>query len=187
MLANVLSRYWWLTLLRGVIWVLFGFVVFTQPLISLVTLTLLFGIFAFIDGVGNVVSAIGGRQENQTWWVLLLAGLAGIGIGILTFLMPGITALALLVFIATWAILVGVFEIVAAIRLRKEIEGEFWLLLSGLLSVLFGVFLLVRPGAGALSVAWLIAAYAIVFGVTLIFLAFKTRGFVNRVAAAVRG
>ncbi len=77
MFAQILSRYWWMTLVRGVIWILFGVFVITQPALSLVTLTLLFGIFAMVDGIGNVVSAIGGRREHENWWVLLLAGLRG--------------------------------------------------------------------------------------------------------------
>jgi len=185
MFSNILSRYWWMTLLRGVISILFGIAIFAQPGISLVTLTLIFGVFALIDGVGNVVSAIGGRNENENWWILLLAGLAGIGVGILTFFNPGITALALLFYVAAWAIATGLLEIVAAIRLRKEIEGEIWLILAGLLSVAFGVMLMARPGLGALSVLWLIAGYAIAFGVILIALAFRTRGLV-RTAKTVR-
>ena len=114
---------------------------------------------------------------------MLLAGLAGIGVGVLTFFNPGVTALTLLVYIAIWAIATGLLEIVAAIRLRKEIEGEFWLVLAGLASVGFGMLLVARPEAGA--VLWLFAAYAIVLGAILIFLAFEARGFVKRVKAAV--
>ncbi len=185
MLARVLSRYWWMTLIRGVIAVLFGILLFTWPQISLAALVLLFGAFALADGLANVVTAVGGREEHESWWVLLLAGLAGIGVGILTFFNPGVTALALLIYIAIWAIATGLLEIVAAIRLRKEIEGEFWLVLAGLASVVFGLLLVARPEAGALAVLWLIAAYAIVLGAILIFLAFETRGFVKREKAAV--
>jgi uncharacterized membrane protein HdeD (DUF308 family) len=184
MLANILSRYWWMTLLRGVVWILFGLVVFAQPGISLVALTFMFGAFALVDGIATLVTAIGGRRENENWWVLLLVGFCGVAAGIVTFLAPGITALALLFFIATWAIATGVLEIVAAIRLRKEIRGEFWLALAGALSVAFGVLLIANPGAGALSVLWLIGFYAIVFGLSLILLSLKVRGFVNRVVAA---
>jgi uncharacterized membrane protein HdeD (DUF308 family) len=184
MFSNILSRYWWMTLLRGVISILFGIIIFAQPGISLLTLTMIFGAFALIDGIGNTVSAIGGRNENENWWILLLAGLASIGIGVLTFFNPGITALALLFYVAVWAIATGLLEIVAAIRLRKEIEGEFWMILGGLLSVAFGVMLMARPALGALSVLWLIAAYAIAFGIILIALAFRTRGLVRTVKAA---
>ena len=182
MLANILSRYWWMTMLRGVIWVLFGLVAFVRPGISLVTLTLLFGAFAFVDGVAAVVTGIGGRHEHEQWWILLLLGLCGIGVGVMTFLSPGLTALVLLFYIATWAIVTGVLEIAAAIRLRKEITGEFWLALAGILSVAFGLFVVARPGAGALALLWLIAFYAIAFGVALILLSLKVRGFVKRLA-----
>jgi uncharacterized membrane protein HdeD (DUF308 family) len=115
---------------------------------------------------------------------LLLGGLAGIGVGLLAFFNPAATALALLFYIAIWAIATGLLQIVAAVRLRKEIEGEFWLGLAGLASIAFGVLLVARPGAGALAVLWLISAYAIAFGVMLVLLAFKTRGFVKRVKTA---
>jgi uncharacterized membrane protein HdeD (DUF308 family) len=185
MLATILSRYWWMTLLRGAIAVLFGMMLFAWPQMSLASLVLVFGAFAFADGVGNVVTAVGGRKEHENWWVLLLSGLAGIGIGILTLMNPAATALAILFYIAIWAIATGLLQIVAAIRLRKEIEGEFWLALAGLASVVFGVLLVARPAAGALTVLWLIASYSIVFGATLILLAFKARGWEKRVKAAV--
>ena len=187
MLANILSRYWWMILLRGLAWLLFGVLVFAQPAISLVTLTLLFGAFALWDGIANVVSAIGGRHENENWGVLLLTGLAGIAIGALTFYAPGITALGLLFYIAIWVTGTGLLQVVAGIRLRKEIEGEFWLILSGIVSIALGVFLVARPGAGALSVLWLVATYAVVFGLILIILAIRVRSFANRVVAAPRG
>jgi uncharacterized membrane protein HdeD (DUF308 family) len=186
MLANILSRYWWMILLRGVAWLLFGILVYAQPAISLVTLTLLFGAFVLWDGIGNVVSAVGGRHENEHWGVLLLTGLAGVAIGALTFYAPGITALGLLLYIAVWMTGTGLLQVVAGVRLRKEIEGEFWLILSGLVSIALGVFLVARPGAGALSVLWLIATYAILFGVILIVLALRVRSFANRLASAVR-
>ena len=176
MLANILSRYWWMILLRGLAWVVFGILVFNQPAISLVTLTLLFGAFALVDGIANTVSA--------NWGVLLLTGLAGIAIGALTFYDPSITALGLLFYIAIWVTGTGLLQVVAGIRLRKEITGEFWLILSGLISIALGVFLVVRPGAGALSVLWVLATYAIVFGAILIALAFRVRSFANRLAAA---
>jgi uncharacterized membrane protein HdeD (DUF308 family) len=114
--------------------------------------------------------------------VLLLGGLLGIGVGVLTFFAPGITALALLFYIAVWAIATGVLELVAAIRLRKEIEGEWWLIPGGLASVVIGVLLMARPGAGALALLWLIAAHAVVFGLLLVMLAFKARTFGSQVA-----
>jgi uncharacterized membrane protein HdeD (DUF308 family) len=184
MLATILSHYWWMTLIRGVIAILFGIMLFAWPQMSLASLVLVFGAFALADGVANVVTAIGGRDENETWWVLLLSGLAGVGVGVLTFLNPGATALALLFYIAIWAIATGLLQIVAAVRLRKEIEGEFWLGLAGVASMLRGHRC--EAGEGALAVLWLIATYAIAYGVILIVLAFQARGFVNRVKAAVK-
>jgi uncharacterized membrane protein HdeD (DUF308 family) len=134
------------------------------------------------DGILSVWIAIAERKEREHWGLLLLGGLLGIGVGILTFLVPGITALALLFYIAIWAIATGVLEIVTAIRLRKEIAGEWLLILSGLASVVFGVILMAQPGVGALAVLWLIATYAIVFGVLLVILAFKARSFVSEAA-----
>ena len=175
MLANILSRYWWMILLRGLAWLVFGILVFTQPAISLVTLTLLFGAFALVDGITNTVTAIGGRRENENWGVLLLTGLAGIAIGALTFYDPSITALGLLFYIAVWVTGTGLLQVVAGIRLRKEIEGEWWLIATGVLSVLFGVLILMFPGAGALGIAFAIGWFAIVYGALLIGLSLRLR------------
>ena len=175
MLSNILSRYWWTTLLRGVAWICFGLVVLAWPGISLVSLALLFGVVAFADGLGNVAAAIGGRRESETWWVLLVAGVLGICAGIITFINPGVTAVTLLFLIALWAIATGFLEVVTAVELRKDIEGEFWIGLGGLISIAFGVFLLARPELGALAVLWVIAVYAIGFGAIEIVHAFEAR------------
>lgn len=183
-LATILTRTWWMLLVRGLIAIAFGFLVWFQPGISLAALVLLFGAYAFVDGIFGVWAAISGRTEHEDWWVMLLWGLLGIGVGILTFLEPVVTALALLFYIAIWAIATGVLQIVAAIRLRKEITGEGWLILGGLASIAFGVILVARPGAGALGVLWLIATYAVIFGVVLVVLSFKARSFAHRLAGA---
>jgi len=180
-LASILSRSWWLLLLRGLAAIAFGVLTWFRPGISLAALVLLFGAYSLADGILATWTAIAGPKDHDDWWVLLLEGLLGIGIGILTFIVPGITALALLFYIAIWAIGTGVLEIVAAIRLRKIVQGEWLLILAGLASVVFGVLLIWQPGAGALAVLWLIASYAIVFGVLLVILAFKSRGFVKLV------
>jgi uncharacterized membrane protein HdeD (DUF308 family) len=186
MFAKILSRYWWMTLLRGVLWLLFGAMLFAQPGISIAALAFAFGLFVLADGIGNVVTAFGGRDQHDHWWVLLIVGLLGIGIGLLSVLNPGLTALALLFYIAIWAIAAGVLQVVAAIRLRQEIEGEVWLILGGLASVAFGALAIARPGAGALSILWLIGAYAIVYGLVLVVLAFKARGFATRLAGTLK-
>lgn len=177
LLANIFSRNWWLILLRGLFAIIFGFLTWFQPGISLTALVLLFGAYAFADGAIGAWIAIKGREEHDDWWVLLIWGLLGIGVGILTFLAPSITALILLFYIAIWAITTGVLEIVTAFRLRKEIKGEWLLILGGLISVVFGVFLVAQPGTGVLALLWLIAAYAVFFGILLVALAFRVRTF----------
>jgi len=180
-LASILSRSWWLLLVRGLVAIVFGVLTWFQPGISLAALVLLFGAYSMADGILALWTAIAGRKDHEHWWVLLLEGLLGVGIGVLTFIAPNVTALALLFYIAIWAIATGVLEIVAAIRLRKEIQGECLLILAGLASVVFGILLMAQPGAGALALLWLIASYAIVFGVVLVILAFKARRFVGKV------
>jgi uncharacterized membrane protein HdeD (DUF308 family) len=184
MIADILSRYWWMTVLRGVFWILFGVVLFASPGISLLSLTLALGVVILADGIINVANAVSGRKEHDDWWVPLLIGLTGIGVGLLTFYSPQSMAIAIVFYVAIWAIATGLLEIVAAVRLRKQIPGEVWLGLAGVASVVFGVLLVARPGAGALTLLWLIAAYAIAFGVMLLLLAFKVRSGVKRVASA---
>jgi uncharacterized membrane protein HdeD (DUF308 family) len=179
-LAGTLSHNWWVLLLRGIVAIIFGVLTFAQPGISLATLVLVFGAYAFADGVLQSWTAITHRHDRDNWGMLLVGGLVGIGVGILTWLTPGITALALVFYIAIWAITTGALEMVAAIRLRKEIEGEWLLVLAGLAAVAFGVALIVRPDIGALAVLWLIASFALVYGIALVALSFKVRGFGRR-------
>jgi len=170
-----ISRYWWALVLRGIAALTFGVLAFAWPGISLQALVLLFGAYALVDGILSVAAAIRGRGVTENWGLFLLQGLLGIGLGVLTWLAPGATAVAILLYIAAWALVTGVLEIVAAIHLRREIEGEFWLGLSGLLSIAFGMLVLAFPTAGALGLIWLIGSYAIVFGVSLIALGFRVR------------
>ena len=171
-----LSRNWWLIALRGAIAILFGVFTILNPAISLAALILLFGAYALADGVFELIAALTRRDEEPRWVALLVSGILGIAIGISTFVMPGVTALALLYLIAAWAVVRGVFEVAAAIRLRKAIRGEFWLILAGALSILFGVLLFVYPATGALAVLLWIGVFAIVFGIFLLALAFRLRG-----------
>ena len=131
-LASVLKRGWWLLVLRALAAIAFGVLTWIQPAISLAALVLLFGVYALADGLLGLWMALSGRKGNDHWWVLLLASLVGIGVGLLTFAEPRITALALLFYIAVWAIATGMLQIVAALRLRREISGEWWLVLAGL-------------------------------------------------------
>jgi uncharacterized membrane protein HdeD (DUF308 family) len=156
--------------------IVFGILAFVVPVVTLAALVLLFGAYALVDGIFNIVAAATGGRGARPWWALLLAGLAGIGAGLVTFFMPGLTALALAYLIGIWAIATGVLEIVAAVRLRKEIRNEWLLGLSGALAVAFGALLLFAPGAGALAMVLWIGAYALVYGALLVFLGFRLRG-----------
>jgi uncharacterized membrane protein HdeD (DUF308 family) len=177
---DFLSRYWWTLVVRGIFAVVFGILALVWPGITLATLVIFFGAYILVDGILAIVGAIGGWGNRDDHWLLLLEGLLGVGIGILTFRAPQITAMVLLMFIAAWALATGVLEIVAAIRLRKEIQGEVWLILSGLASVVFALLLMIFPAAGALSLLWLISIYAVVFGVILMAGGLKLRSLRSR-------
>ena len=175
MLSKLMLSYWWVLLLRGVLAILFGIAAYAWPGMTLVTLLTLFGAFALVDGIFNVFHAFSGRKEDERWWVLLLEGLLGIVIGVITFQAPEVTATVLILYIGFWAMATGVLRIILAVRLRKEIEGEWWMALAGLAGIVFGVFMVARPGAGALAVLWLVAIWAIVGGVCLVIFSFKVK------------
>jgi uncharacterized membrane protein HdeD (DUF308 family) len=175
-LLPVLARNWWALALRGLAAILFGVLAFVWPGITLWALVLLFGSYMLVDGIFAIVAAVRAARREARWWLLLIEGVLGVLAGLVAFFWPGLTTLALLYFIAAWAIVTGILEIVGAIRLRQEIEGEWALGLSGALSVLFGILLVVIPApAGLLSLVWLIGAYALAFGVLLLVLAFRVR------------
>jgi uncharacterized membrane protein HdeD (DUF308 family) len=173
--VDSLSRNWWAVSLRGLAGILFGIITFFAPAISLAALVLLFGAYALVDGVLAFVTAVRRRGADR-WWLLLLEGLVGIAAGVLTFMWPAITAVALLYLIAAWALVTGAFEIAAAIRLRKAISGEWLLALSGIFSIALGVLLVLFPGPAALAVTIWIGAYAFVFGALLFALGLRLRG-----------
>lgn len=183
-MLHTLADGWWLVLLRGIGAILFGVLAFAWPGISLLTLVLLYGAYALTDGVFALGAAISGRGGSVPTWWLVVIGLLGIAAGLGTFFWPGITALALLLVIAWWSIVRGIIEIVGAIRLRKVIDNEWLLAAGGALSILFGVLLLRNPGAGALAIVWILAAWAIVFGAITVGLAFRLRGLKHRLEAA---
>ena len=171
----VLSRNWWALALRGVAAIVFGLLAFILPGITLTALILLFSAYMLVDGVFAIVAAVRAEERDTRWWLLLAEGVLGVLAGIVAFVWPGLTALALLYLVAAWSIITGILQIVGAIRLRREIEGEWALILGGVLSVIFGVLLAVLPGPGILALLWLIGAYALVSGVLLIILAFRVR------------
>jgi len=174
-LLHELSKHWWLLLLRGIAAIVFGVLAFIWPGLTLLTLVILYGVFAIIDGVLALAAVFGRTGPDVPKWWLVLTGILGIGAGLIALFWPGITALVLIIFIGAWAIVRGIMEIIAAIQLRKEIEGEWLLILAGALSVLFGLGVLVYPGAGAVALAWLIGIYAIVIGVVMVMLAIRLR------------
>jgi uncharacterized membrane protein HdeD (DUF308 family) len=164
-----------LLIIRGIVGVVFGLVAFAWPGITIAALVVIFGAYAIIDGVTNLMIGFTRRTERGRAWLHAIQGIVGIAAGVLTFMWPGITALVLVLFIASWAIVTGIFEIIAAIRLRREITGEWMLVLSGLLSVAFGVLVFAFPGAGAVGIAWVLGAYAMAAGVILIALGVRLR------------
>ena len=165
---------------------IFGVGAFIWPAITLAALVLLYGAYAVVEGVLAVAAAMIGRRPGGFSWGMLLAGWGSIVVGVITFLWPGLTALALLYFIAGWAVVRGVFEIIAAVQLRKEIENEWLLGLSGLLSIVLGLFLMVAPGAGILALLWWVGATAIVFGALTIILGFRLKGIKDRRSSSVQ-
>jgi uncharacterized membrane protein HdeD (DUF308 family) len=173
--TQVSRNYWWILAIRGLLAVLFGLAAFVWPGLTLLVLVLLFGAYALVDGVIAVIVSLQERRIFARWWVLLLEGLVGIAAGVLTFVWPGITALALLYVIAAWAIVTGILEIVTAFSARLPLAIEWTLALAGLLSVALGVLLAILPGPGLLGLVWLIGIYAIVFGVLLFVRAFQFR------------
>jgi uncharacterized membrane protein HdeD (DUF308 family) len=167
-------RHWWVVALRGVAAIVFGILAFAWPGLTLAVLVLLFGVYAILDGLLALYAAA--RSGGKDLWARLLEGVVGIVAGLIAFFMPGLTALALLFVIAAWAILTGAMEVIAAVRLRQVIQNEWALIFAGVLSVLFGLLLIVQPGAGVLAVVWLVGLYAIIFGVALLALAWRLRG-----------
>jgi uncharacterized membrane protein HdeD (DUF308 family) len=178
-LVNAIASGWWVLALRGLLAVLFGLAAFFWPLATVGALVLVFGAFAMVYGILAVVAGIRAR-----WWGMLIAGLGGIALGVLTILWPGITALALLYLIAAWALIVGILQVVAAVQLRREISNEWLLALAGVVTIVWAVLLVLFPAAGALSVLWIIGAFALVIGILELVLAFRLRSLPRRLAAA---
>lgn len=174
MLSTIMQR-WWILLLRGISATVFGVLAIVWPGITLLTLVIIYGAVALIDGIAGIALGVRGGVDGRTWWGMILLGLLGVIAGAVTFVWPGLTAAVLLVIIALWAIVRGVLEIIGAITLRKIIQGEWLLILSGVLSIGFGVLLLLQPAAGALAVMWLIGIYMIAFGITTIALSLRLR------------
>ncbi len=184
-MITAIARNWWALAVRGLFAVLFGIAAFIWPGMALRFLIALFGLYALLDGLFALIAGYLAAETHRRSWPLIVSGLAGIAVGVLTYVRPAVTALVLLYYISFWAVLTGVLGIAAAIRLRREIENEWFLGISGAASVLFGLYIVVAPGAGALALLWLIGIYALAIGILLLALAFRLRGW-TRAAPAQR-
>lgn len=174
-MVDALARNWWMLALRGVFAILFGILAWVWPGITVLSLAILFGAYALTDGVMELYHAFRGGVPGRSRGWLALMGVSGIGLGLIALFWPGATAFVLLMVIAAWAVVTGVFEIVAAIRMREVIDGEWWHVLSGVLSVVFGALLMMWPGSGGLALIWMVGLFSIAFGIGLIAAAFRLR------------
>jgi uncharacterized membrane protein HdeD (DUF308 family) len=170
-----LARNWWSLVIRGILGIVIGLITFVWPGITLTALVFLFAGYALVDGAVSLTGAVHAAQAHERWGALVIEGILGIAAAVITVFWPAITALSLVFVIATWAILTGISEIVAAVRLRKHISGEWLLILAGIASVIFGVLVAAVPLAGALVIAIWFGAYAFVFGIMLVALGFRLR------------
>jgi uncharacterized membrane protein HdeD (DUF308 family) len=176
-MLNQLAYNWWTVGLRGLLAIIVGVIALFFPVVTLVFLIALFGCFALLEGLFLLVAGIRSRKSNQRWWALILQGILGLGAGALAFLAPMATAIALIYLVAVWAVASGVIEIIAAIRLRKAIEGEWLLILDGAVTIIFGLALALAPNVGLLVWMWMIGGFKLASGILLIILAFKLKKF----------
>ncbi|HWL59224.1 MAG TPA: HdeD family acid-resistance protein [Paracoccus sp. (in: a-proteobacteria)] len=174
-LVRVMSANWWVLLLRGIAAILFGIVALLLPGLTVFVLLWVFGVYAIFDGLMAVITAVQRRKSDDRWWAWALDGVLSIAIGLMALFWTGATALAFIIWMAIWGVIAGIFRIVAAIRLRNEFKGEWELILSGVLLVVWGVLMAMLPAAGLLSIAWLLGVFAILIGITLIALSLRLR------------
>lgn len=176
-MLGLVARDWWVFAIRGIAALVFGVLAFIWPETTLTVLVFLFGAYVLVDGASLLVAlARGEAVARRHAWAVGIMGVLGIVAGVVTFAWPGLTALSLLYLVALWAIAMGTFQVVAAIVLRRELEGEFWMALGGVASIVFGAFLIVSPGAGLLSLVWLVGLWTVVFGVSSLGLAHRLHG-----------
>jgi uncharacterized membrane protein HdeD (DUF308 family) len=176
-----MARWWWAYILRGIVAIVAGVLAFVLPGLAVLTLVTLFGLWALLEGATAFLTGLRTRDRNRTWWVEVLEGVVSIVAGVLALVFPLLIADALRILIAVWAILIGVFQVYLAIRLRDEIRGEFWLGLAGAAAIVFGVSMFLYPVASVVSLVWLIGSFGIAFGVLLVMLGWRLRG-INELA-----
>lgn len=184
-MLHYLAKNWWAFVLRGAVAIAFGVLAFLAPLQALAAFVIVFAVFALADGISASVVAVRGRKTHERWWAMLLVGLLSIGAGVLALLVPWATILAFVILVAVWVTTVGALEIVAAIELRKEITGEWALLLLGVLGVVCGILLVVSPFAGALALIWTIGAYSIVAGLLRLVVGLRLRRELKRPSTSI--
>lgn len=185
-MAAVLATNWWALALRGAASILFGLLAFAIPGVTLAVIVWIFGAYALVDGILAIVAAVRAARGHQRWGAFVLEGAVGLAAGLITLFVPGLTLFFLVYMVGAWAIMTGVFEIAAAIRLRKHISGEFLLGLMGVLSIAFGIMIFAAPIAGAIVIAWWLGAYALIFGVLVLALAFRLRSMKGTLLAGER-
>ena len=183
---QTITAHWWIFLIRGIIAILFGIAALAWPAITAVIFVYIFAGYACADGILALVAAVRfAHPDSGRWWWMILQGVLGIAIGVITVLYPGITAYALSILVIVWAITTGILEIAAAVRLRRDIPNEILLIVAGVLSILVGVLLLFREPLNALLVlVYIVAFYAILAGIMLIALAFRLRSRHNTITPA---
>jgi uncharacterized membrane protein HdeD (DUF308 family) len=179
---ELLARSWWVLLALGILSLVFAVLAVVWPGLTLLALVALFAAYALVGGVMWVIGAVRHRTRNADWWLVLLLGLVSIAAGIAAIFYPQLTALALVLVMAAYALMIGVLEIWAAIRLRREIRGEWLMILAGIVSIAFGVLVFLFPGAGALALVWLISLHAALTGALLLTLAFRARSWSRQIA-----
>jgi uncharacterized membrane protein HdeD (DUF308 family) len=184
-MLELLAKSWWAYIVRGILALIFGLYAWFMPGMAMFVLLMFFGIFILLEGVFSIVGSIAGRKYSDLWWLVLLEGVAGLAFGLLTLIKPEFTATLIVIFIALWAIWGGLFRIIAAVRLRKEIEGEWLLIFGGIVSILFGLMLFKHTGAGIVAISWLIAFFVSMFGVLLISFGIKARKFQKEAGQAL--
>jgi len=178
-MQDTLTRSWGWILFRGILAVVFGIAAFALPLATSLALVTLFGAFALVDGIFALIAAFRLGTAADRWWTLLFEGIAGILAGLIAFAAPGAIAAALVYLVAAWAIVTGILAVASAIRLRRVIDNEMWLAISGILSIVFGVVLFILPAAGIVAWAWTIGLYALLSGVSLIAFALRLRNYIH--------
>jgi uncharacterized membrane protein HdeD (DUF308 family) len=174
-MTTFVSLNWWALALRGIVAIIFGLIAFFVPGVTLYALALIFGAYALIDGIVSLIAAVRSARHGEHWWALLFEGIVGLGAGAAVLIWPLLSLVVLVYLIAAWAVITGIFEIAAAVRLRHHVAGEWLLAVVGILSVAFGVLLFAAPGPGAVVLAWWLGAYVFVFGILLLGLAFRLR------------